>query len=188
MPPPDKGRQQYQGCGCNPVEAACLADRAGSRRRKLLPRFVGKAGHGRIVDRLRDFEGLVAPECRHFGGLPLQVNGILCVDFKLGADASREVEKLRPDSRDIGEAYVRKGELNSAIEQFQQVLEDDPQNAAALAALGHAFYLNKDLPSAATALRHALLIRPDFPAAESELARVYAATTGANLRASAPQR
>jgi superkiller protein 3 len=98
---------------------------------------------------------------------------------------------LDPDNLEsrskLGEAYVRKGELNSAIEQFQQVLEDDPQNAAALAALGHAFYLNKDLASAVSALKQALSIEPDFPVAENELARISAATTDPNLRNSAPQ-
>lgn len=82
----------------------------------------------------------------------------------------------------LGAALTQKGELNAAIEQFQQILAQDPENADALASLGHAYYLNKDIPSAILELKHALVLNADFPAAENELAWIYATAADPKFR------
>jgi tetratricopeptide (TPR) repeat protein len=82
----------------------------------------------------------------------------------------------------LGAALSTKGELNSAIEHFQQVLATDPENTFALANLGHAYYLNKDYSSAIAMLRHALSLKPDYLSAENELAWIYASAEDPNFR------
>jgi tetratricopeptide (TPR) repeat protein len=82
----------------------------------------------------------------------------------------------------LGAALLEMGEPNAAIEQFLQVLAEQPENAEVRMYLGHAFYVNKDFPSAINELKHALSIKPDFPLAENELARIYAEADDPNIR------
>jgi tetratricopeptide (TPR) repeat protein len=82
----------------------------------------------------------------------------------------------------LGAALLEMGEPNAAIEQFLRVLAEQPENADARMYLGHAFYVNKDFPSAINELKHALSIKPDFPLAENELARIYARADDPNIR------
>jgi tetratricopeptide (TPR) repeat protein len=82
----------------------------------------------------------------------------------------------------LGAALLQNGEINDAMEQFEQVLVKQPDNAEVRMLLGHAYYMNKDFPSAILELKHALSIKPDFPNAENELAWIYVTADDPNLR------
>jgi tetratricopeptide (TPR) repeat protein len=81
----------------------------------------------------------------------------------------------------LGAAFLEKGNISDAMAQFQQVLTEQPENAKALMALGHAYYMNKDFSSAIAELKHALAIKPN-PDAENELAWIYATANDPNFR------
>jgi tetratricopeptide (TPR) repeat protein len=81
----------------------------------------------------------------------------------------------------LGAAFLEKGNISDAMAQFQQVLAEQPENAKARMALGHAYYMNKDFSSAIAELKHALAIKPN-PDAENELAWIYATADDPNFR------
>ncbi|MGC2750896.1 MAG: tetratricopeptide repeat protein [Candidatus Acidiferrum sp.] len=77
----------------------------------------------------------------------------------------------------VGVALTQKGDFSGAIDQFQQLLLEKPEDPDIHAGLGHAFYLNNDIPSAVVELKHSLEIRPDAAVVENELAWIYATST-----------
>src|SRR5690606_18695553 len=82
-PAPDDGRDQGQGGGSDALDALRLSNGLGPCRNKLLLHLVGEAGQKGIVEPIGNCSRLVAANCFHIGLLPLQIDGVLCVDSQL---------------------------------------------------------------------------------------------------------
>ncbi len=80
----------------------------------------------------------------------------------------------------LGDSYMKKGETEAAIRQYEAALRQDPKNIPALVALGNAAYEKKDYKTARKRFKRVLKIQPDDVAGINNLAMVDLAE-GKNL-------
>ena len=103
-----------------------MADGSRPRRGELLPGFVGKPGHGRVVDLLRQFEAFVAPEGGDIRRLALQVDRIFRIGLELGGDRRRQLQELRPDAGDVRDAGLGIGQEVEGGAPLAVLVEEKP--------------------------------------------------------------
>ena len=90
-------------------------------------------------------------------------------DFSLWSDALRANPRSLRAYRELGEAYLRKGQLDEAKEQDERALEIDPNFVDAHYNLGYMFLITGRLNDAIAEYRRTLQIKPDFAQAHSNL-------------------
>ena len=90
------------------VDPARLPHRPRPRARELAPDLIGEPGHEGVID-IAQHQALVAAEGLDVGGLALEVDVILGVDFEMDGDRGVNGRQLRPDGADFGPADLRVG-------------------------------------------------------------------------------
>ncbi|MBV9471129.1 MAG: tetratricopeptide repeat protein, partial [Abitibacteriaceae bacterium] len=73
----------------------------------------------------------------------------------------------------LGEIYYDSGAYSAATEQFAQVVRQEPQNTAAIMALGRSKWRQGNIPGAIEAYQQALKLSPTAPAPRIYLALAY---------------
>jgi Flp pilus assembly protein TadD len=72
-----------------------------------------------------------------------------------------------------GNQYAEAGEFGKAIEEYQAVLQEDPENVSAMTNLGVAYYNNGQLAEAIAQYENALDLAPNDADIHSNLAAAY---------------
>ena len=111
-------------------------------------------------------------------GLRIQL-GLLLTESGNAAEAVKILGPLaKSNDPDVLNAYgialADQGKVNEAIQQFQRVLQNDPNNAPALQNLGIAALRRNDVHSAQQYLSRALELNPRLPLALNTMGVVYA--------------
>ncbi len=107
-----------------------------------------------------------------FGTLTTKRNRVWKDEISLWSDAKLKAPNFVRPYNNVGEAYDKLGNYDSAIKEFEAALNLNPNYVFALGNLGNIYGKLKNYPESAKYLRKAIAIKPDYAPAIYNLGKI----------------